>query len=565
MGHVALKKRGEATSRFFWLPESMADLSRGGPFIADVLKTPGAKRIGEAAEAFSFDWASRLGLGHLRIAGIPLPSLVRLPFKFRLNFLFMLLEFALQSVERESPDSVVLSGLPVTEHGVLRHAFGSLGVPVEEGSELGIGGIRGFAFRVENRISRVAEVTIPRYITYLKRVVRADRTPPPREDSRILLMDSYSLAPDALRYLRARGVLLHVPDNDRGIRKILRKAGVPFRSVALKGKSPADWPSRANFRFPPDGVASFKYQGIPFFPLIEEDVRRIVWELAPRLFSYCSIPEEGFRKIILRDQFAPEGKILLKLAKQAGIRTVILQHGMMVGVHGYLPMDADTFVVWGEDGRRWIEEKGVAPDKVKVIGCPRLDGYGGEAAKGGSGEFKKRLLVVFESVEYAGEDSPIDNYRFLRWILDAVGPLEGWQVVIRFHPAQTAEEKEICRRLVRPYGPRVRIAREVGLARSLEKADVVATEASTVGVEALLRGKLLLVVRALGFPGNPYAETDLLPQAGSPEEMRELLLRWERSDAARREAGDRGEKFLQGYLRREEEPASVRFWKYCLA
>ena len=565
MSYVGLKRGGRETSRYFLLPESMEDLARTGSFVYDVVEASGRRPLVDATEIFSRDWAARLGLGHLRVEGIPLPSLVDLQFKFRLNFLLMLFEFARLAVSRERPDTAVLSGVYPEERRILRHAFESMGVKVEDAPGRRSIGMDGLAFRLGTRLRRIAQVSLPRYSRYLQRMVSLDRTPTVREDPRILVVDSYALSPEACRYLKDRGTLLHVLDKDRGIKKILLQSGVPFRSVRLKGTSPADWPAPDSIRFPEEGVSWFTYEGIPFFRFMEGSIRWAVWDVAPRLFAYRSLPGEGFRKIILREQNFPEGKMLVWFGRQSGIKTIMMQHGLIVADHGYLPMDADVFVAWGEEGRRWMEARGVSPHRVEVIGFPRFDSY---ANKGGGCDgkgFGREMLVVFENTDFGGEDTPADNYRLLHLVLEAISPLDGWKVVVRFHPGQPTEEREACRRVVRPLYPHVRIDREMSLGKSLAKVDVVLTECSTVGMEALLQGKLLLVVRAKGLSGNPYLETDALPRAGSVEEIREYLRKWEQSDAARREAREQGKAFLDGYLRCEREPASVRFWKYCLS
>lgn len=565
MSHVALIKGGKETGRFFLIPDSMDDLAKSGAFIHDMVDASGKNDVVAASNRFARDWPSLLGLADLSVGGFPLSSLVHLQFRFRLTFLFLLLEFARRAVAQGGPDAVVLSGMPFEERRTLRLAFGALGVRVEEGTPAGSGGFHGFSFRLGSRFRRISEVTLPRYAGYLRRMCRMELAATPREDPRILVADSFCMTPEAVRYLKSRGTLLHVMDTDRGLKKILLKAGLPFRSVVLKGVPPGDWPDPARTRFPAEAVWKFSYAGIPFFPLIERDIRWAVWNIAPRLFSYGSLPGEGLRRIILREQNGPEGKMLVWLAKQAGIPTVMLQHGLMGGEYGYLPMDADLFFAWGEDGCRWLVEKGVEEEKVKVFGCPRFDRYGHTAVKDEGGKFQKRLLILLESTEYSGEDTPLDNYRMLRLVHEALEPLVDWRVAIRFHPAQTGEEREAFRRFVRLYGSRMQIARDIVLGRSLEKADVVVTEASTAGMEALLLGKLLLVVRRRGIAGNPYAWTDVLPRADSPERIREYLSAWGNHATARQEARERGERFLAGYLHREEEPASVRFWKYCLS
>ncbi|TFH33555.1 MAG: hypothetical protein E4G97_00090 [Deltaproteobacteria bacterium] len=128
-----------------------------------------------------------------------------------------------------------------------------------------------------------------------------------------------------------------------------------------------------------------------------------------------------------------------------------------------------------------------------------------------------------------------------------------------------AAEREACRQLVRSCVPQDRLDRETALRESLASADVIVTEASRVGVEALLAGKLLLVVRSRGYVGNPYLESDALPLAESPEDVRAWLQRWERSPEERRESMVRAARFVDGYLLRDDEPASERFWKYCLS
>jgi len=67
------------------------------------------------------------------------------------------------------------------------------------------------------------------------------------------------------------------------------------------------------------------------------------------------------------------GRIIVQLARQLNIRTAVMQHGATVGMYGYVPVLADCFLAWGDQTRKWLVDRGVHNEKVRIVGNPRLD------------------------------------------------------------------------------------------------------------------------------------------------------------------------------------------------
>jgi len=186
---------------------------------------------------------------------------------------------------------------------------------------------------------------------------------------------------------------------------------------------------------------------------------------------------------------------LVIAAGARGIPSICLQHGLIMGEEAYMPVFATRMAVYGRTELAWYLERGVPRERIVVTGHPRHDLLRVQVPRsrcevlGEEGLEPGRLTVLVATQPSGGAD---------RWLpfVRRLTVKYGLQVIVKPHPL------EIGRGLARRYedafrslpGTRV-IGRHVELADYLAAVDAVAVQSSTVGLEALLLGKPLFVLR----------------------------------------------------------------------
>jgi len=186
-------------------------------------------------------------------------------------------------------------------------------------------------------------------------------------------------------------------------------------------------------------------------------------------------------------------------ASHRGIASVTLQHGMMVGEAGYVPVVSDRFAAWGEASARWLRQRGVPAVKIIVVGAPRLQDPA-------STPRKDRAVLA------AG--LAIDPSR--RWVLLATNPIRfsknaamlevaragvrAWDVnallVLKLHPS----EEEAAYRAIIGSDPGVVLVTHgaAPLYDLLGAVDAVLTFHSSVGLEGMLFDRPIVSLEPFG-------------------------------------------------------------------
>jgi hypothetical protein len=192
---------------------------------------------------------------------------------------------------------------------------------------------------------------------------------------------------------------------------------------------------------------------------------------------------------------------LVPAARTLGIPTFTLVHGVLdEGAVGYLPVLADRVLCWGEIQRRQFIAAGEPPEKVIVAGCPRLTRELGVTAAEG----RARLgLPADGSVVMLGT-APVcrrDCLAMAELFCEGLARLEGVSAIVRLHPSERLETYEP---VMQRY-PRVRFCTnsDATLDEALAAAEIVVVSSSGLGADALLKGRMTVVLDlpplALGF------------------------------------------------------------------
>ena len=229
-------------------------------------------------------------------------------------------------------------------------------------------------------------------------------------------------------------------------------------------------------------------------------------------------------------------------ARQAGIPTVVVQHGLINELQ--FPAHASKVFCWGEYFRSQAEQLGARREQLDVVGCTRWDDLvslrslprdpGVRKLLGGR---QDKPLVLLISTSHAASLYPTlhgQHFEGVRRLVDA-----GIDVAVKLHPNENGLS-EYGKALPQAIVDRLTVVpSSVGLHTALRHVDVVYHVHSAASLEAMFLGVPVLFegsVRTLGFASFPdlgggmWADASTVVKncaslAANGSERREMLAR----------------------------------------
>ena len=305
---------------------------------------------------------------------------------------------------------------------------------------------------------------------------------------------------------------------------------------------------------------AFFAAGAPELVRYIEGAGRLVRMLRPRL-------------VVLPEDVSPIRRASAQTFRRHGVPVLVIQHGAVsVDMGGFhvMPRESETQAVWGDIPRTWHIQRGKAADSQVITGNPSFDriATGYEPRDGGVGR-RLRLqpgvrLILVATEWFAGNSTAatLDNEeRYIQHTLRALGQLPRVQGVVKLHP----NFQDVYERLV------LAIAEEEGVDVTIAKghlwdllvlADLVIVPNSTVGLEAMILGKPVVMVDTFeGVESVPYVASGAALGASRPEEIVSAVTR-ALSEEGVREAMEKSRKaFVRAYAHHQDGKASDRVGK----
>jgi hypothetical protein len=212
-------------------------------------------------------------------------------------------------------------------------------------------------------------------------------------------------------------------------------------------------------------------------------------------------------------------------AIRRGIPSLTLQHGMMVGEAGYVPVISTRFAAWGEGSARWLRARGVPAEKIVVTGPPRLDiivngarASRKQVARAAGADPARRWVTL--------ATNPILFARNAALLATAKEGVRAWDksalLLVKPHPS---EDPALYRSVIGD-DPNVMLVPHgsVDLYDLLAQSDAVLTFHSSVGLEAMLLDRAVVSIEAFGEENPlPYARNGAAAPARTPEELAHAL------------------------------------------
>jgi CDP-glycerol glycerophosphotransferase (TagB/SpsB family) len=203
----------------------------------------------------------------------------------------------------------------------------------------------------------------------------------------------------------------------------------------------------------------------------------------------------------------------------------------MRGFH-VMPVEAERQAVWGIASKEWAIKRGKAPETQVITGNPRYDSI--LTTKSTSREARitvcRKLgldtrtgIVVIATSWYQPISScytPEDVEAFVVYALTAMKSFPEKSVVVKLHPNFSKEYEATTRSIIEQLQVSKAVVTERFLWELLSMCELLITDTSTVGLEAILLDKPVIVFNPAPDPNlNPYIGTDFVINVNKADDL----------------------------------------------
>ncbi|KAF1677884.1 CDP-glycerol glycerophosphotransferase family protein [Bacillus sp. SKDU12] len=228
-------------------------------------------------------------------------------------------------------------------------------------------------------------------------------------------------------------------------------------------------------------------------------------------------------------------RVLALMCRRKGVVSICLQHGALMGDEAFIPVFTTYQAVFGAYEAEWFKRKGCKPDQILVTGHPRFDQIFTRAPIDMSTFYRKLAFhptkkIVLIATQPFSED-------FYSDVLEGLSDQKQLQIIIKPHPWEIGKNKlDLYYDAAKKHKACRVIKKEIDLYDMLPYADAAVTQASTVGLEAMLFQKTALIGKSSGSRIYPYYESLGDFMFDQPDELARTLIEVLRSPAVQEKA-----------------------------
>jgi len=297
-------------------------------------------------------------------------------------------------------------------------------------------------------------------------------------------------------------------------------------------------------------------------------IREYLWwiEMIDRAMELASP-----RLVLLADEAMPVNVIQLELAEQRKIATLHVQHGALPEHPKHRTGRATCITVGGEALRRFFLQRGTDPRRVVVTGIPQFDPLADHAAlaavpiRRGLAIPDGRLVVVYTMQSGQGVTPRDEVVAATHEVLAANAAMrDRLTFVFKRHPG---DRGDLLRRMgIDPAREGIIDTFDAPIHPLLWVADVVVTQMSTTGQEALMLGKPLVVVNLSGKPDSiPYVAYGAALGVYHAGDLSDAIERALADEATRARLAVGRQRFVEDFAYRVDGHATERIVKEVFA
>lgn len=277
-----------------------------------------------------------------------------------------------------------------------------------------------------------------------------------------------------------------------------------------------------------DFASSFDYEGFNIFNLVQEQFSayfkfRIKGHIMETEIIKRIIESKKPDVVAMADETRAFGRALYHVCKSNRIPTVGIQHGVIsVGLRckhskGEISDDigpnicpiADRTAVYGLKDREFLMQNFYPKEKVVVTGSQRYDVLvhakkifnKSKTCKRLDLDENKKIVTLFTSTDSKQEDTAL-----LKAVFKAAVQFPELQLVIKTHPHKGKDP--VYGEVAKEFNSKALIIRDINTFELLNATDIVLVYSSTVGFEAMILDKPVIMINLSGQPDKvPYAES----------------------------------------------------------
>ncbi len=220
--------------------------------------------------------------------------------------------------------------------------------------------------------------------------------------------------------------------------------------------------------------------------------------------------QHKIRCVIIWSESGFNEQIIINLAKKFSIKTVLLQHGIIVDepetvtfnkFSGILPIHSDKYVVWGETVKEYAITCGVPKEKIHVLGSPSYD----KIKQKHIPEKNTILLSVTAPRKIHVEGylvKELENYEKMIEVICKIVYSNNKKLIIKAHSFQ--EEHDITG-IVKKINPSIKIVMRGNIPSALESCEsLISVGISSAIFETQLVEKPVLSLQVSYDIGTPH-------------------------------------------------------------
>lgn len=220
----------------------------------------------------------------------------------------------------------------------------------------------------------------------------------------------------------------------------------------------------------------------------------------PMMINYINTVENYLSKvsiscIIVGTTEEIISRILAIIAASKGIPSICMQHGAVMGEEAFMPAFTTKLAVFGEYEKQWYLGRGVAKERIEIIGHPRFDQI-----------FNKKYMSKSQFIQQFGLDpkkiqilvttqpTNVEDWDWAK-LFQELSNNPKFEIIIKPHPWEIAKKQysiyeQLC---LKNRSIKLILSRNI-LYDLISNVNLVVVLSSTVGLEAMLFDKPVFVM-----------------------------------------------------------------------
>ena len=238
------------------------------------------------------------------------------------------------------------------------------------------------------------------------------------------------------------------------------------------------------------------YRGIDLSSALEEMFWFLYYISYPILVTYIELFSSMLAfelpdLVVTVDDRSRFGKVVIAVAKRREVKTLIVQHGALLNHPLFDKSKCTKFAAYGEQTKKILRKRGFKKEQIAVVG--QAEDIPAEKAEKIRAKICTKLNISRKKpiIVFASQALPESvNYPSFEMFYTAAKDFPEVQFIAKLHPD---ERKDLHMEFIRKFGlENVSVVKELDTKELLIASDLVVNIYSTVGMEALSFGKLLV-------------------------------------------------------------------------